>query len=146
MVAGVVPGCLIGWRSGASYPAPLQAAGIVMVAIGAAVLIHAFVRFVREGVGTPAPAAPTQRLVVGGLYRYVRNPMYLAVLATITGQALILGRPVMLGYAATVAAAFIGFVRGYEEPTLARRYGAAYEEYQRTVPAWYPRRPRRPGR
>jgi protein-S-isoprenylcysteine O-methyltransferase Ste14 len=68
-----------------------------MVAIGAAVLIHAFVRFVREGVGTPAPAAPTQRLVVGGLYRYVRNPMYLAVLATITGQALILGRPVMLG-------------------------------------------------
>jgi hypothetical protein len=61
-----------------------------MVAIGAAVVIHAFVRFVREGVGTPAPAAPTQRLVVGGLYRYVRNPMYLAVLATITGQALIL--------------------------------------------------------
>jgi len=117
MVAGVVPWWLTGWRAGARYPAPLQAAGIVMVAIGAAVLIHAFVGFVREGVGTPAPAAPTQRLVVGGLYRYVRNPMYLAVLATITGQALILGRPVLLGYAATVAAAFIGFVRGYEEPT-----------------------------
>jgi protein-S-isoprenylcysteine O-methyltransferase Ste14 len=146
VVAGVVPWWLTGWRAGASSPAPLQAAGIVMVAIGAAVVIHAFVRFVREGVGTPAPAAPTQRLVVGGLYRYVRNPMYLAVLATITGQALILGRPVLLGYAATVAAAFIGFVRGYEEPTLARRYGAAYEEYRRTVPAWYPRRPRRPGR
>ena len=69
MVAGVVPWWLTGWRAGARYPAPLQAAGIVMVAIGAAVLIHAFVGFVREGVGTPAPAAPTQRLVVGGLYR-----------------------------------------------------------------------------
>ena len=143
MVAGVVPWWLTGWRVGASYPAPLRAAGIVMVAIGAAVLIQAFVRFVREGVGTPAPAAPTQRLVVGGLYRYVRNPMYLAVLASITGQALILGRPVLLAYAATVAAAFVAFVYGYEEPTLARRYGAAYEDYRRNVPAWYPRRPRR---
>ena len=143
MVAGVVPWWLTGWRAGASYPVPLRAAGFVMVAIGAAVLIQAFVRFVREGVGTPAPAAPTQRLVIGGMYRYVRNPMYLAVLATIIGQALILGRPVLLAYAATVAAAFVGFVHAYEEPTLARRYGAAYEEYRRTVPAWYLRRPRR---
>ena len=143
IVAGVVPWWLTGWQAGASYPVPVQAVGIIMVAIGAAVLIDSFVRFVREGLGTPAPAAPTERLVVGGLYRYVRNPMYLAVLATITGQALILGRPVLLAYAATVAAAFVGFVHGYEEPTLARRYGAAYEEYRRAVPAWHPRRPRR---
>ena len=143
IVAGVVPWWLTGWQAGASYPVPVRVAGIVMVAIGAAVLVDAFVRFVREGLGTPAPAAPTELLVVGGLYRYVRNPMYLAVLATITGQALVLGRPVLLAYAVTVAAAFVGFVYGYEEPTLARRYGAAYEEYRRTVPAWYPRRPRR---
>jgi len=109
-------------------------------------VLDSFARFAIEGLGTPAPIYPTDRLIANGLYRHVRNPMYLAVLATITGQALILGRPVLLGYAATVAAAFIGFVRGYEEPTLARRYGAAYEEYRRTVPAWYPRRPRRPGR
>jgi len=145
IVAGVVPWSLTGWQAGASYPLPLRAAGIVMVPAGAAVLVDAFVRFVREGVGTPAPAAPTERLVVGGLYRYVRNPMYLAVLATITGQALILGRPVLLAYAVAIAAAFVGFVRGYEEPTLARRYGAAYDEYRRTVPAWYPRRPGRHG-
>jgi protein-S-isoprenylcysteine O-methyltransferase Ste14 len=143
IVAGVVPWWLTGWQAGASYPVPVRVAGIVMVAIGAAVLVDAFVRFVREGLGTPAPAAPTELLVVGGLYRYVRNPMYLAVLATITGQTLILGRPVLLAYAVAIAAAFVGFVHGYEEPTLARRYGAAYEEYRRTVPAWHPRRPRR---
>src|SRR6478752_1443905 len=139
MVAGVVPWWLTGWRAGARYPAPLQAAGIVMVAIGAAVLIYAFVRFVREGIGTPAPAAPTQRLVVGGLYRYVRNPMYLAVLATITGQGLALGQPVLLGYAAAVWLTVACFVRGYEEPTLARRFGAQYQAYRRAVPAWRPR-------
>ena len=141
-VAGLVPWWLTGWRAGARYPVPLPAAGIVMVAAGAAVLIDAFVRFVREGRGTPAPAAPTERLVVGGLYHYVRNPMYLGVLAAITGQAMFLGRPVLFAYVAAVAITVVAFVHGYEEPTLARRYGAEYEEYRRTVPAWYPRRPR----
>ena len=79
--------------------------------------------------------------MVRGLYRCVRNPMYLAVLAVITGQALLLSRPVLLGYAATVAAAFIAFVYGYEQPTLARRYGARYEAYRRAVPGWWPRLP-----
>ena len=74
-----------------------------------------------------------------GPYRYVRNPMYLAVLAVITGQALLLSRPVLLGYAAAVAAAFITFVYGYEQPTLARRYGAQYQAYRRAVPGWWPR-------
>jgi len=69
--------------------------------------------------------------------------MYLGVLAVIIGQALFLGRPVLFAYAAAVAVTVVAFVHGYEEPTLARRYGAAYEQYRRTVPAWYPRRPRR---
>jgi protein-S-isoprenylcysteine O-methyltransferase Ste14 len=79
--------------------------------------------------------------VVRGLYRYVRNPMYLAVLAVITGQALLLSRPVLLGYATMAGAAFIAFVYGYEQPTLARRYGAQYEAYRRAVPGWWPRLP-----
>jgi len=78
---------------------------------------------------------------VRGLYRYVRNPMYLAVLAVITGQALLLSRPVLLGYAAAVAAAFTAFVHGYEQPTLARRYGARYQAYRQAVPGWWPRLP-----
>lgn len=76
---------------------------------------------------------------MGGAYRFVRNPMYLAVLAIILGQALLFGRAVLLLYAAAFAAAVLAFVRGYEEPTLSRRYGAEYESYRRAVPAWLPR-------
>ena len=143
-VAGLAPWWLTGWRTGGAYPALVQILGWVMIAAGAAVLISAFAQFAIGGLGTPAPVAPTERLVVRGLYRYVRNPMYLAVLAVITGQALVLGRPVLLVYAAVVAAAFAAFVLGYEQPTLARRYGAQYEAYRKAVPGWlpHPRRPR----
>src|SRR5262249_7464289 len=78
-------------------------------------------------------------LVVRGLYRYVRNPMYLAVLTVILGQALLLGRAVLVGYAAIVAAAFVAFVYGYEQPNLTRRYGAEYEAYRRAGPGRRPR-------
>lgn len=141
-VAGLVPWWLTDWRLGSAYPLAVRVIGIVLAAVGAAVLLHAFARFVIEGLGTPNPAAPTERLVIGGLYRYVRNPMYLAVLAVILGQALLLSRPVLFVYAAVVAAAVAAFVHWYEEPTLARRYGAQYAEYRRTVPGWWPR-PRR---
>ena len=108
--------------------------------------VQAFVRFVVEGVGTPAPVAPTQRLVIGGPYRHVRNPMYLAVTAVIVGQALALGQPALLLYAITVGAAMAAFAHGHEEPTLHRQFGAQYEAYRRAVPAWWPRRhPWQPG-
>src|SRR5262249_25109001 len=111
----------------------------------ALVLVHAFARFVLEGVGTPAPVAPTEQLVVGGLYRFVRNPMYLAVAAIIVGQALVLGRPILLAYAAVFGAVVGAFVHWYEEPTLSRQYGEQYESYRRAVPAWWPRlKPWRP--
>jgi protein-S-isoprenylcysteine O-methyltransferase Ste14 len=141
-VAVLVPWWLTGWRVEEPLPhwAPLRVIGVVLLAAGAVVLVGAFVRFVVEGVGTPAPVAPTKHLVVGGLYRYVRNPMYLAVLAVIVGQALALGQPVLLLYAAAIAAAFVLFVRGYEEPTLRRQFGDHYEAYRRAVPGWWPRR------
>ena len=142
VVAGVVPWLLTGWeaRDLPAWALPLRAAGVVLVVAGAGVLVHAFARFVAEGLGTPAPVAPTQELVVGGLYRYVRNPMYLAVLAAIAGQALVLGRMVLLAYAAVMAAAFVAFVHWYEEPTLAEQFGARYQAYRRAVPGWWPRR------
>jgi len=141
VVAGLVPWWLTGWqvRQPLPYWAPLRVAGAALVAAGTSVLVHAFVRFVVEGIGTPAPVAPTERLVVGGLYRYVRNPMYLAVVAAIIGQALALGQPALLWYAAAVGAATGAFVRWYEEPTLRRQFGAQYETYRRAVPAWWPR-------
>jgi protein-S-isoprenylcysteine O-methyltransferase Ste14 len=96
---------------------------------------------VTEGRGTPAPVAPTERLVVGGLYRYVRNPTYVAVAALIVGQALLLGRPGLLLYAFAFWLVTAAFARFYEEPALRRRYGAEFDEYRRAVPAWLPRRP-----
>jgi protein-S-isoprenylcysteine O-methyltransferase Ste14 len=138
VVAGLVPWWLTGWRVLPLW-APLRWLGVVLLVAGVALLISAFAQFVKEGIGTPAPIAPTEHLVVRGLYRYVRNPMYLAVLATIAGQALILGQLVLGIYGLAVGLAFVAFVRGYEEPTLRDRYGAEYESYQRAVPGWWPR-------
>jgi protein-S-isoprenylcysteine O-methyltransferase Ste14 len=141
VVAGLVPWWLTHWqvRGSLAHWAPLRVAGLIMLILGGAVLIQAFARFVTEGHGTPAPVAPTERLVVGGLYRYVRNPMYLAVVAAITGQALILGQPVLLAYAAAIWVTVAWFVRWYEEPTLARQFGEQYQSYRCAVPAWRPR-------
>ena len=138
VVAGLIPWWLTGWEAGTTWP-PLQLLGALLLGAGVIVLVDAFVRFVVEGIGTPAPIAPTQRLVVGGLYCHVRNPMYLAVGATIVGQALLLGRPILLLYAAAFAVVVVAYVRGYEEPTLARQFGAEYEDYRRAVPGWWPR-------
>ncbi len=142
VVAGLVPWWITGWR--VREPLPhwifLRVAGALVLVAGVAVLVHAFLRFVVEGTGTPAPVAPTARLVVGGLYRYVRNPMYLAVAGIIVGQAFVLGQLVLLLYAGAFVIVTAAFVRGYEEPTLKRRYGAQYERYRRAVPGWWPRR------
>jgi protein-S-isoprenylcysteine O-methyltransferase Ste14 len=140
VVAGLVPWVLTGWSTGdtQALSLPVRAAGVALVASGVTVLLAAFVRFVREGLGTPAPVAPTERLVIGGLYRHVRNPMYLAVVAIITGEGLLLGRPVLLIYAAAVGAATATFAHLYEEPTLRRRFGAEYDAYRCAVPAWRP--------
>lgn len=141
VVAGLVPWWLTGWqvRGPLAHWAPLRVAGLIMLILGVIVLVQAFARFVAEGHGTPAPVAPAERLVVGGLYRYVRNPMYLAVVAAVIGQALVLGQPVLLGYAAAVWVTVASFVRWYEEPTLARRFGEQYRSYRCAVPAWRPR-------
>jgi protein-S-isoprenylcysteine O-methyltransferase Ste14 len=139
VVAGVIPWALTGWETESAWWPPLRVLGAVLIVAGGAVLVNAFARFVREGLGTPAPLAPTEHLVVGGLYRYVRNVMYIAVTTTIVGQGLLLGQAVLLVYAVVAWAGMASFVAFYEEPTLADRYGEQYEEYRRAVPAWWPR-------
>lgn len=144
VVAGAVPWWLTGWDvqgSGVAW-ALGHAVGALLTLAGVGVLLRSFVRFALEGVGTPAPVAPTETLVVGGAYGYVRNPMYVAVLAAVAGQALLFGHAVLLAYAAVLALAFVTFVRLYEEPTLRTRHGATYEAYRRAVPGWWPRRHR----
>src|ERR671917_2110728 len=113
VVAGLIPWLLTRWQAREPLPywAPVRVLGGILLVAGLIALVEAFVRFVVEGLGTPAPVAAPDRLVVGGVYRYVRNPMYVAVLAAIIGQALLLGRaPLVLFAGATPAgvAAFLG--------------------------------------
>jgi len=137
-LAGLLPWWITGWRA-AEAPLALQMVGALLLMTGAGVLLESFARFALHGEGTPAPVAPTRRLVVTGLYRFVRNPMYLAVLALIVGQALLLGRWELSAYGAIVALGFHLFVLGYEEPTLRRRYGAEYDAFTAATPRWIPR-------
>src|ERR687897_1953557 len=148
VVVGLIPWLLTRWptREPLPYWAPVRGLGGILLVAGLIALVQAFVRFVVEGFGTPAPVAAPDRLVVGGVYRYVRNPMYVAVLAAIVGQSLLLGRLGLLLYAGVVWMAVAAFVRWDEEPPLTRRFGVDYEAYRRAVPAWWPRlRPWDPG-
>src|SRR3954470_20400201 len=106
VVAGVIPWAITGWEFEPVWWG-VRVLGALVTAAGAAVLVHAFWRFVVEGIGTPAPVAPTQHLVVGGLYRWIRNPMYVAVVACAGGQAGIFGQPVLLVYAAGLLVMFV---------------------------------------
>jgi protein-S-isoprenylcysteine O-methyltransferase Ste14 len=138
VVAGLIPWLLTGWEM-EDAPTALRIAGAALILLGVGFLLDAFARFVLEGLGTPAPVAPTERLVVGGVYRYVRNPMYLAVGATMVGQALLLGQFGLLAYTAAFGLIVFCFVRLYEEPTLSSQYGSSYDAYRRAVPGWLPR-------
>jgi protein-S-isoprenylcysteine O-methyltransferase Ste14 len=140
-VAGLLPWLLTHWRLGAplAHWLPARLLGVAILLAGATFLVNAFARFVIEGLGTPSPTAPPAHLVVGGLYRYVRNPMYLAVISTVLGQALLLWRPVLITYAFILAAAMVAFVLGYEQPALTDKFGDDYIAYRRAVPGWWPR-------
>jgi len=136
-VIGLIPYALSGWRL--AEAAPLRWAGACLMLLALPVFVDFLVRFVREGRGTPAPGADPERLVVGGVYRYVRNPGYVGVLGLIVGQGLLFGSAAVLAHAAIMALAFHVFVVFHEEPHLRRKFGADYEEYARRVPRWLPR-------
>jgi protein-S-isoprenylcysteine O-methyltransferase Ste14 len=137
----VVPWYTTGWLM--SEPLlgfePVRWLGGALILFGAAVLLDSFARFALQGRGTPAPIYPTATLVVSGAYRYVRNPMYLAVTALIAGQGLLIGCVPLLIYALAFGVITHFFVLVYEEPTLRSTYGAQYEAYAAAVRRWLPR-------
>ena len=141
VVAGVVPFALVGW----TMQPPLlglpgeRVLGVAVVVAGLASLLDCFARFALEGRGTPAPVAQTEVLVASGLYRFVRNPMYVSVLIIISGQALLFGQARLLAYAGVMLAAFHLNVLLYEEPKLRRRFAESYEIYCLNVGRWWPR-------
>lgn len=144
LTAGVgvvwVPWRLTGWQVAyqTSNWRAIQVLGGALIAAGLASAASTFVSFVRAG-GTPIPGALTDELVVHGLNRFVRNPIYLSVLAILLGEAMAVGQRSLLFYAAAVWLVAASFVRVYEEPALVRRFGTAYESYRNAVPAWWPR-------
>ena len=141
VVAGVVPFALVGW----TMQPPLlglpggRVVGVAAVAAGLGCLLDCFARFALEGRGTPGPVAQTEVLVASGLYRFVRNPMYVCVLIIVSGQALLFGQAWLFAYAGVLLVAFHLFVRFYEEPQLRRRFGESYETYYLHVGRWWPR-------
>ena len=139
--AGVIPWWLMGWRFqpvilGLEW---LRFIGALLIVSGVPGLVDSFVRFAVRGLGTPAPIAPTLHLVVTGLYRYVRNPMYVSVTAVILGQGLLFADWWLLVYAMLFSLACHLFVLAYEEPTLALTFNAEYQRYRANVPRWIPR-------
>lgn len=141
----VVPGSVAGllpWAM-ARGKTPASGAGLVLAvflfALGAALYAWCLWDFAAFGRGTPAPIAAPRRLVVRGLYRLVRNPMYLGVLTVLAGWALLYRSLALALYGLGVAALFNLFVFGYEEPHLRRLFGADYEAYCRRTGRWLPR-------
>jgi protein-S-isoprenylcysteine O-methyltransferase Ste14 len=131
-----------------AFRIPFCVVGALMIAAGLPVLLDSVARFAIQGLGTPVIVAPPQRLVITGLYRYVRNPMHTAVSSLIIGQALLFASPRLLAYGLIVWLAFFTFVLLYEEPNLRRKFGDDYAQYRARVPRWIPRlkpiAPRRP--
>lgn len=140
-VAGLVPWWISGWRIRPAllHCSPLRWIGVLLIVAGVPVLLDSFARFALRGLGTPAPVFPTRHLVVSGLYRYVRNPMYLAIFAVILGQGLLFGDVQVFEYGLLVCLGFHLFVLFYEEPTLRSSFGIEYESFCANVGRWIPR-------
>ena len=140
-VTVLIPYWLIASSGAGTYldhPA-LRYLGIPLIAIGAAGLLWSIWEFFSEGHGTLAPVDPPKYLVVRGLYRHVRNPMYVSVVATLLGEAIFFKSPAVLIEAGVFIILAHTFVTCYEEPALRRQFGESYERYSQTVGRWIPR-------
>jgi protein-S-isoprenylcysteine O-methyltransferase Ste14 len=141
VLAGLIPWSVTKWEfRPAFFGVDLtRILGGILIIIGTPGVVDSFARFALEGLGTPAPIAPPQKLVVTGLYRHVRNPIYIAVVAVILGQALLFGDSRLLWYGALLWLFFHVAVVVFEEPTLNQTFGPEYESFRTNVPRWIPR-------
>ena len=139
LFAGFLPWRYFGLSQAVIDPrSPRQWLGLAAICVGVVLLGICIWEFARRGRGTLAPVDPPRTLVVQGLYRYVRNPMYVGVTTIVLGEALLTGSRALLAYWAVWFLAVNLFVIGYEEPTLHRRFGPAYERYRAAVGRWVP--------
>ncbi len=134
-----IPFWITRFRVPAAEPWGQMVLAFAIIAIGMVPALESAGRFVAVGRGTLIPVVPTEHLVVSGLYRFVRNPMYFGVLTAVAGEVLLFESRSMVVYLALLGLLFNLFIRLYEEPTLARRYGEQYAAYKRNVRRWLPR-------
>jgi protein-S-isoprenylcysteine O-methyltransferase Ste14 len=139
LAAGYVPWRFFGLNRASLSPShPETIPSVIFIALGSGLLVACIIEFARTGRGTLSPLDPPRRLVVNGLYRYVRNPMYLSVTLIVFGEALLVRSGGLIVYWALWFLAVNLFVIGYEEPTLRRQFGASYDEYARDTHRWIP--------
>ena len=138
-LAGYVPWALTHWHFAPALFPIARVLGAALIVAGLPILLDSFARFALQGLGTPAPVMPPEILVVTGFYRYVRNPIYVAVTALIAGQGLLFGSVPVLEYGAVVWVGFFVFVVAYEEPALAAQFADDYKRYRASVRRWLPR-------
>jgi protein-S-isoprenylcysteine O-methyltransferase Ste14 len=137
----LIPRWILGADGRAHFAAgPARYVAGVLVGVGGALMIWCWYEFTTRGRGTPLPLDPPRRLVIAGPYQYVRNPMYVAAILVLLGQAMLYAAASLLWYALGFALAVQALVVGYEERTLARRFGADYADYRAAVGRWLPRR------
>jgi protein-S-isoprenylcysteine O-methyltransferase Ste14 len=136
------PSRFVGMNDGLGWPVwrtgPSRVVGAVLIVCGACVILYCVGLFARVGHGTPIPASPPENLVVRGLYRYSRNPIYVGDVTVWLGIFLFEGHAALLLYAIIATGAVALVVRLWEEPDLKQRFGSAYETYCREVPRWIP--------
>lgn len=140
-LAGFIPWSITRWQLQPPFLGLelTRSLGTILILAGVPGLVDAFARFALQGLGTPAPIAPPKNLVVTGFYRYVRNPIYVAVIAIILGQGVLMGDGRLILYGALLWLSFHAFVVVYEEPTLEQTFGKEYEAFRAAVPRWIPR-------
>ena len=141
VLAGLIPWLMTRWEVRPAFFGleGARSVGVLLILVGLPGLADSFARFALQGLGTPAPVAPTKHLVVTGLYRHVRNPIYLAVVAIILGQGMLFGDGRLVVYGALLWLGFHVFVVAYEEPTLEQTFGKEYDAFRAAVPRWIPR-------
>ena len=139
IVLGYFPWSITRFRVPRDEPLGVTLAAGLLIAAGLVPLLESIIRFIVVGHGTLVPTAPPEHLVVSGLYRYVRNPMYVGVLTVIAGEGLLFWNREIVLYLAAVWLAMHLFVCFYEEPKLARTFPGEYPLYKKDVPRWLPR-------
>ena len=141
VLAGLIPWSMTHWEFRPAFFGleGVRSVGVLLILLGLPGLVDSFARFALQGLGTPAPVAPPKNLVVTGLYRHLRNPIYLAVVAIILGQAVLFSVLRLVLYGALLWLGFHLFVVAYEEPTLQDTFGSEYEAYRANVRRWVPR-------